>query len=176
LSYLGPAYNRAVARDPVTAAAAVAVFQPVVLPVRQEQIADDREDLQPDDAVLLVVEDDPHYCRILLDLARQRGFKILLARTGAAALAALREGSFDCVVLDLRLPDMSGFELLARVQQDGELRRTPVVVFTGRELTDAEETELRKAAKSIVLKGVRSPERLLDETALFLHRVIADLP
>jgi HAMP domain-containing protein/CheY-like chemotaxis protein/signal transduction histidine kinase len=298
LSYLGPAYNRAVTRGPTTAATAVAAFQPVVLPVRQEEIADDRENLQPEDAVLLVVEDDPHYCRILLDLARQRGFKILLARTGAdaltlarkyrpsavsldvflpdmlgwtvlnqlkrnpetrhipvqiltiederqyglergafqfitktvttdaleaafdrlksftasrvrrllvveddpaeqlsvtellghsdvqittvgtgaAALAALRAGSFDCVVLDLRLPDMSGFELLAQLQGDSELRHTPIVVFTGRELTDHEETELRKVAKSIVLKGVRSPERLLDETALFLHRVIADLP
>ena len=110
------------------------------------------------------------------ELLGHSDLEITTAATGAAALAALREGSFDCVVLDLRLPDMSGFELLARVQQDGELRRTPVVVFTGRELTDAEETELRKAAKSIVLKGVRSPERLLDETALFLHRVIADLP
>jgi CheY-like chemotaxis protein len=79
-------------------------------------------------------------------------------------------------VLDLRLPDMSGFDLLAQVQQDPKLRDTPIIVFTGRELSEEEETELRKKAKSIVLKGVRSPERLLDETALFLHRVIADLP
>jgi CheY-like chemotaxis protein len=71
---------------------------------------------------------------------------------------------------------MSGFELLAQVQQDAQLSRTPIIVFTGRELSDEEEIELRKNAKSIVLKGVRSPERLLDETALFLHRVIADLP
>src|SRR5204863_237137 len=124
----------------------------------------------------LVVEDDPAEQLSVTELLGHSDLEITTAATGAAALAALREGSFDCVVLDLRLPDMSGFELLARVQQDGELRRTPVVVFTGRELTDAEETELRKAAKSIVLKGVRSPERLLDETALFLHRVIADLP
>jgi CheY-like chemotaxis protein len=80
------------------------------------------------------------------------------------------------VVLDLRLPDISGFDLLSEVQQDARLRDTPIVVFTGRELTEDEEGELRKKAKSIVLKGVRSPERLLDETALFLHRVIADLP
>ena len=98
------------------------------------------------------------------------------AATGAAALEMMREGTFDCVVLDLRLPDMSGFELLAEVQKEPTLRDTPIIVFTGRELSEAEETELRKKAKSIVLKGVRSPERLLDETALFLHRVIADLP
>ena len=79
-------------------------------------------------------------------------------------------------MLDLRLPDISGFELLTEIQQDERLRDTPIVVFTGRELSAAEEDELRQKAKSIVLKGVRSPERLLDETALFLHRVIADLP
>jgi CheY-like chemotaxis protein len=102
--------------------------------------------------------------------------EIAAATTGAEALAKMREKSFDCVVLDLRLPDISGFDLLTEIQQDPKLRDTPIVVFTGRELTDSEEFELRKKAKSIVLKGVRSPERLLDETALFLHRVIADLP
>jgi CheY-like chemotaxis protein len=80
------------------------------------------------------------------------------------------------VVLDLRLPDVSGFELLAEIQGDPSLRDTPIVVFTGRDLSDDEEQELRTKAKSIVLKGVRSPERLLDETALFLHRVVTNLP
>jgi CheY-like chemotaxis protein len=270
-----------------------------VLPVvRQEEIADDRESLDSGRPVLLVVEDDPHYARILLNLARDRGFSVLLARTGAdalalarkhrlsavsldvflpdmlgwtvlnqlkrssetrhipvqiltiederqyglergafsfltktgtteeletaldrlksftasrmrrllvveddpaeqlsvaellghtdieivtvatggAALAALRANAFDCVVLDLLLPDMSGFELLEEIQNDDSLRRIPIIVFTGRDLSDSEEAALRRNAKSIVLKGVRSPERLLDETALFLHRVIADLP
>jgi CheY-like chemotaxis protein/signal transduction histidine kinase len=298
LSYVGPAYNRGV-QSPNAPGLPPPVFQPAVLPVvRQEEIADDREALGADEAALLVVEDDPHYARILLALARDRGFKVLLARTGAealslarkyrlaavsldvflpdmlgwtvlnqlkrssetrhipvqiltiederqyglergafafitktvttdeleaafdrlksftasrvrrllvveddpaeqmsvtellahsdveittaatgaAALAALRGGSFDCVVLDLRLPDMSGFELLENIQADSSLRQVPIVVFTGRDLSEGEESELRKNAKSIVLKGVRSPERLLDETALFLHRVIADLP
>ncbi|HEY4751262.1 MAG TPA: HAMP domain-containing protein [Steroidobacteraceae bacterium] len=297
LNYMGSAFNRGLQGPGVAATAAA--YQPVVLPVvRQEEIPDDRDELKPDDAVLLVVEDDPHYGRIVLNLARERGFKVLLARTGAdalalarkhrpsavsldvflpdmlgwtvlnqlkrnpetrhipvqiltvederqyglergafsfitksvttegleeaferlkdftesrvrrllvveddpaeqmsvtellghsdveittagtgsAALEAMRTGSFDCVVLDLRLPDMSGFELLAQVQEDAKLRRTPIIVFTGRELSDHEESELRKNAKSVVIKGVRSPERLLDETALFLHRVIADLP
>jgi CheY-like chemotaxis protein len=78
--------------------------------------------------------------------------------------------------VDLRLPDMSGFDLLNRIQTDPALRDMPVVVFTGKQLTPDEEAQLQQVAKSIVVKDVRSPERLLDETALFLHRVIADLP
>jgi CheY-like chemotaxis protein len=80
------------------------------------------------------------------------------------------------VILDLKLPDISGFDLLSEIQRDERLREVPIVVFTGRELTHEEETELRQRAKSIVLKGVQSPERLLDETALFLHRKVSDLP
>ena len=88
----------------------------------------------------------------------------------------LIESRFDCVVLDLRLPDMTGFELLDKIHEKPELHDVPIVVFTGKELSVEEETRLKKIAKSIILKDVQSPERLLDETALFLHRVIADLP
>ena len=84
--------------------------------------------------------------------------------------------SFDCVVLDLRLPDMTGFELLEKMHAEPTLADVPVVVFTGKELTAEEQTQLKAMAKSIVLKDVQSPERLLDETALFLHRVVTDLP
>jgi len=298
--YSGPAYSKAAAQQgAVNAAAMVGAYQPIVLPVtRQEELEDDRENLQPGDAVLLVVEDDPHYARVLLNLARDRHFKVLVANngtnalelarkfrptaitldvflpdmlgwtvlnhlkrdpetrhipvqiltieeerqyglergafsfinkplttdglseafdriraftephvrqllvieddpaeqisiralldhddiditaagTGAEALALLRERAFDCVVLDLRLPDMSGFDLLDAIQQEARLRQIPIVVFTGRELSESEEQELRRKAKSVVVKGVHSPERLLDETALFLHRVVADLP
>jgi len=125
---------------------------------------------------LLVVEDDPAEQLSIGELIGAQDVEITQATTGADALARMREKTYDCVVLDLRLPDISGFDLLTEIQQDPKLRDTPIVVFTGRELTDAEEGELRKKAKSIVLKGVRSPERLLDETALFLHRVIAELP
>ncbi|HZT02678.1 MAG TPA: response regulator, partial [Steroidobacteraceae bacterium] len=291
---VGPSHAKAVT-TPATQAALVPVARAAG---RMEEIPDDRDDIAPSDAVLLVVEDDPHYARVLLDLARRKGFKVLVAGTGeralslaakhkptavsldvflpdmlgwtvlnqlkrnpetrhipvqlltvederqyglergafsfvtktittesleealerlkaftaahprrllvvednaaermsitellgsddieiataesgAAALALMRERAFDCVVLDLALPDISGFELLAEVQRDSRLRETPIVVFTGRELTVEEEGELRRQAKSIVLKGVRSPERLLDETALFLHRLVADLP
>ena len=263
-----------------------------------EQIPDDRLSIQPGDNVILIVEDDPHYARIMLDLARDKGFKALLAMrgddaldlakqyqpaavsldvflpdmlgwnvlsqlkqnpltrhipvqiisldedrqhglargafsflvkpttpegigeaftkikefarprrrrllvvednqaermsigellghddieivnasTGNDALAALRQEPCDCVVLDLRLPDMSGFEVLEEMRSDGLLSDVPVVVFTGRELSSEEDARLHTMARSIVVKGVESPERLLDETALFLHRVITDLP
>jgi HAMP domain-containing protein/CheY-like chemotaxis protein len=266
------------------------------LPV--EQIPDDRENLQPDDAALLIVEDDPHYARILRDLSREKGFKVLLATrgaeglalarefhpaavsldvflpdmlgwtvlnhlkqdpatrhipvqmltldedkghglargafafitkpvttegldaaiarikdyaaprrkrllvvednpaeqlsirellgyedidvavatTGGEALEALQEQPYDCVVLDLRLPDMSGFEVLEQLRDSSRLSDMPIVVFTGKELSPEEDARLHELARSVVVKGVESPERLLDETALFLHRVIADLP
>jgi CheY-like chemotaxis protein/signal transduction histidine kinase/HAMP domain-containing protein len=296
LIYMGPAYAREGAEP---AARRAPTGQQIVLPApRLEQVPDDREDVQPGQQVLLVVEDDPHYARVLLSLGRDRGFKVLVARTGAEALAlarrhtptaisldvflpdmlgwtvlselkrdpttrhipvqivtieeerqyglergafaylakplttdgledaldrlktfavprvrellvveddpgeqmgvvellshddvristagtgaealdCLRARSFDCVVLDLKLPDMTGFDLLTQIQNDESLRDTPIVVFTGRELTPEEEAELRRKAKSIVLKGAHSPERLLDETALFLHRAVASLP
>jgi CheY-like chemotaxis protein len=263
-----------------------------------EVIPDDRENLQPDDAVLLIVEDDPHYARVLCDLSRDRGFKVLVALRGTDALALAREfhpsaisldvflpdmlgwtvlnhlkqdpatrhipvqmltldedrqhglargafgfvtkpsnpneleralsrikeyaaprrkrllivednpaeqfsirellgyddidvivaatgaealdlvgtDSFDCVVLDLRLPDMSGFDVLERFRDDPKVKDLPVVVFTGKELSPEEDARLHTLARSVVVKGVESPERLLDETALFLHRVVADLP
>jgi HAMP domain-containing protein/CheY-like chemotaxis protein/signal transduction histidine kinase len=270
-----------------------------IIPERSiEPIPDDRLDIQAGDAILLVVEDDPHYARILVDLARDKGFKALLAMrgddalnlakqyqptavsldvflpdmlgwnvlsqlkqnpltrhipvqivsldedrqhglargafafvnkpttregidealsrikkfaeprkkrllivednaieqksirellghddieivnagTGSEALSTLQGSPCDCVVLDLRLPDMSGFEVLERMRADNGLADIPVVVFTGRELSAEEDARLHTMARSIVVKGVESPERLLNETALFLHRVITDLP
>jgi CheY-like chemotaxis protein len=125
---------------------------------------------------LLVVEDNPAEQMSIAELLGSEDVRITAAGSGAEALELLRNGSFDCAVLDLHLPDTSGFELLGEIQQIPKLRDLPVVVFTGRELTEQEDAMLRQKAKSIVLKGVRSPERLLDETALFLHRVIGDLP
>jgi CheY-like chemotaxis protein len=88
----------------------------------------------------------------------------------------MRDNTIDCVVLDLKLPDMTGFEVLERIRDDASLCDIPVVVFTGREISPDEEAKLHTMARSVVVKGVESPERLLDETALFLHRVVGDLP
>jgi tubulin-specific chaperone A len=80
------------------------------------------------------------------------------------------------MILDLSLPDMNGFELLNRIHRDNEMNKCPVIVYTGQELNEQENAQLLKYANSVIIKGVKSPERLLDETALFLHRVVADMP
>ncbi len=292
IKYMGTTTVPRSAAPGVTPAPAVSIERSV------EQIPDDRLEIQPGDAILLIVEDDPHYARILLDLARDKGFKVLLAmrgddaldlakqyqptavsldvflpdtlgwnvlsqlkqnpltrhipvqivtldedrqhglargafsfvtkpttregisdalskikdfsqsrrrrllvvedneaeqlsirellghddieilnaESGREALDILRHGICDCVVLDLRLPDMSGFEVLECMRSEEALADVPVVVFTGRELSANEDAQLHTMARSIVVKGVESPERLLDETALFLHRVFGDLP
>jgi CheY-like chemotaxis protein len=125
---------------------------------------------------LLVVEDDAAERMSIEELLRHDDIAIDTAGDGAQALRMLADGGYDCVVLDLRLPDMTGFDLIDRVQEQPALQNLPIIVFTGKDLTAAEDARLRKAAKSVVIKGVELPERLLDETALFLHRVIADLP
>ncbi|KRR04675.1 diguanylate cyclase [Bradyrhizobium jicamae] len=125
---------------------------------------------------LLIVEDNAAEQMSITELLGHDDIEILTADTGADALSTLRNQPCDCVVLDLRLPDMSGFEVLDRLRNDETLSNVPVVVFTGRELSAEEDAELHTMARSIVVKGVESPERLLDETSLFLHRVITELP
>ena len=125
---------------------------------------------------LLIVEDNELESRSITELLLHDDIEISNAGTGAAALEALRSLAFDCCVLDLRLPDMSGFELLDQIKADPSLTNVPIVVFTGKDLNVEEERKLKAVAKSIVLKDVQSPERLFDETALFLHRVVGDLP
>jgi CheY-like chemotaxis protein len=125
---------------------------------------------------LLVVEDDSAEQMSIAELLGHDDIEIVTAGTGSEALDVLRQDSCDCVVLDLRLPDMSGFEVLEELRADADLSNVPVVVFTGRELSAEEDAQLHTMARSIVVKGVESPERLLDETALFLHRIVTDLP
>jgi CheY-like chemotaxis protein/HAMP domain-containing protein len=125
---------------------------------------------------LLVVEDDPGEQLSIRELLGHDDIDVTVIASGEEALDAVQQNSYDCVVLDLRLPDMSGFEVLARLAESPSLSELPVVVFTGKELTAEEDARLRTLARSVVVKGVESPERLLDETALFLHRVVAELP
>jgi CheY-like chemotaxis protein len=125
---------------------------------------------------LLVIEDNDIERESIVELVAHDDLDVAAVGSGAEALNILSSGEFDCCVVDLRLPDMSGFELLERMQADTRLRNVPVVVFTGKVLSAEEEERLKKVAKSIVLKDVQSPERLFDETALFLHRVVSELP
>ena len=125
---------------------------------------------------LLVIEDDAAEQLSITALLEHDDIEIVTAGTGAEGLDLLNEQRFDCAVLDLRLPDMSGFEVLEALRSDGSLSELPVIVFTGRELSAEEDAQLHTMARSIVVKGVESPERLLDETSLFLHRVVTELP
>jgi len=125
---------------------------------------------------LLIVEDNDIERQSIVELIGYKDIETVAVATGGAALEALLDKSFDCVVLDLHLPDMTGFELLEKMHADPALVDVPVVVFTGKDLSAEEQTRLKAMAKSIVLKDVQSPERLLDETALFLHRIVTDLP
>ncbi|HEX6811522.1 MAG TPA: response regulator, partial [Planctomycetota bacterium] len=125
---------------------------------------------------LLIVEDNEIERGSIVELLSHDDIEIIAVGTGNEALQTLMDQMFDCCVVDLRLPDMSGFELLEKLQAEPVLRNIPVVVFTGKELSEAEEERLRLAAKSIVLKDVQSPDRLFDETSLFLHRVVSALP
>jgi CheY-like chemotaxis protein/signal transduction histidine kinase/HAMP domain-containing protein len=125
---------------------------------------------------LLIIEDNAAEVLSTRELLGHEDVDIDSADSGAAALEALDKGGYDCAVLDLRLPDMTGFEVLEQLRDRPNLKDLPVVVFTGRDLSPEEDAQLRTLARSVVLKDVESPERLLDETALFLHRVVADLP
>jgi CheY-like chemotaxis protein/signal transduction histidine kinase/HAMP domain-containing protein len=125
---------------------------------------------------LLVVEDDEAQRRSIVELVGADDVRITAVASAEEALRELRERRYDCMVLDLGLQDMSGFELLETVKGDPAMRELPIIIYTGRELSREDETRLRKYAETIILKDVKSPERLLDETALFLHRVESKLP
>ncbi|HEX4156344.1 MAG TPA: HAMP domain-containing protein [Acidobacteriaceae bacterium] len=125
---------------------------------------------------LLIVEDNPAEQFTIRELLGDEDIDVSVVDNGQEALAKVEVEKFDCVVLDLRLPDMSGFDVLERINKSPALFELPVVVFTGKDLTPDEDARLRTLARSVVVKDVESPERLLDETALFLHRVVSDLP
>jgi CheY-like chemotaxis protein/anti-sigma regulatory factor (Ser/Thr protein kinase) len=124
---------------------------------------------------VLVVEDDESLRRATVRLLDDDNVVVDEAKTGTAALEALRAANYHCMVLDLGLPDMDGGQLLAALARE-QLDLPPIVVHTGRELTSEQEMSLRQYAESIVIKDVRSQERLLDEVTLFLHCVVSRMP
>jgi CheY-like chemotaxis protein len=124
---------------------------------------------------VLLVEDDERQRDSVVHLISDADVEIAAVGSGAEALALLRAGIFDCMIIDLKLPDMQGNELLQRMSQEELSSFPPVIVYTGRNLTRDEETELSKYSRSIIIKGARSPERLLDEVTLFLHKVESQL-
>ena len=125
---------------------------------------------------LLVVEDDETQRTSMIELIQHEDVEITAVGSAEDALRELSSGHFDCMVLDLGLNDMNGFELLETVKANPAMRDLPIIIYTGKDLSSAEDTKLRKFAETIIVKDVKSPERLLDETALFLHRVEAKLP
>jgi CheY-like chemotaxis protein len=126
---------------------------------------------------LLVVEDDDSQRNAIVDLIAHEDVEITAVESAEKAMEELASGKhYDCVVLDLGLRDMSGFDFLEKVKSDPAKTELPIIVYTGKQLSQQEETRIKKYAETIIVKDVRSPERLLDETALFLHRVEAKLP
>jgi CheY-like chemotaxis protein len=124
---------------------------------------------------LLIVEDNADEARSMVALLEESDVEIVVAGSGAAAIAQITAHSFDCMVLDLGLADMSGFELLERLQGMDDARRTPVIIHSGKDLKHEDERKLRRFAESIIIKGAKSPERLLNEVTLFLHLVESKL-
>jgi signal transduction histidine kinase/DNA-binding response OmpR family regulator len=125
---------------------------------------------------VLVVEDDPVQVAAMRDLLASRDVETVCAQSAAECLEHLKTTTFDCMVLDLSLPDSSGFALLEKLSAEQAYGFPPVIVYTGRVLSADEEQRLRRYSKSIIIKGAKSPERLLDEVTLFLHQVVSDLP
>ncbi|HET8882135.1 MAG TPA: response regulator, partial [Solimonas sp.] len=125
---------------------------------------------------VLVVEDDERQRDSICELLVSDDVQIVAVASAGDALAQLRATTFDCMVMGLNLPDFSGYELLDRMGEQGEVAFPPIIVYTGRSLGADEEQRLRRHSKSIIIKDARSPERLLDEVTLFLHQVEAKLP
>ncbi|MFN3653540.1 MAG: HAMP domain-containing protein [Armatimonadota bacterium] len=125
---------------------------------------------------LLVVEDDEAQRKSIVELIGNGDVSTVAVASGEEALEALKSERFDCMVLDLGLPDMTGGQLVEKIRKESDHQELPIIIYTGKELTRKQETELRRLADTIIVKDVRSPERLLDETTLFLHRVQANLP
>ncbi|MBO9558958.1 MAG: response regulator [Caulobacter sp.] len=151
-----------------------------VKPVKRDELAEVLRTLESKLAGaprrVLIVEDDPVQREAVGRLLSSGDVETVGVGTAAECLEQLRAETFDCMVLDLSLPDASGFSLLETLSQDGEITFPPVIVYTGHDLSSDDEQRLRRYSSSIIVKGAKSPERLLDEVSLFLHQVVSELP
>jgi len=125
---------------------------------------------------LLIIEDNENSRKAMQILIGHSDIKIFEAGNGKDALAMYQENYIDCIILDIGLPDISGFDLIHKLKDIKDHNIPPIIIYTGKELTKEENNELQKYAETIIIKGIKSEERLLDETALFLHRTISNLP
>lgn len=149
-------------------------------PIKREQLVEILKGLEtrlsPHMRRVLIVEDDAVQRESMGKLLASDEVETVGVGTAAECLECLKDGSFDCMVLDLSLPDASGYSLLETLSKEEDYSFPPVIVYTGRDLSADEEQRLRRYSKSIIIKGAKSPERLLDEVTLFLHQVVAELP
>lgn len=125
---------------------------------------------------VLIVEDDERQIKAMRELLSGPGVQIVTANSGKQALSQIQELEFECIIVDLSLPDVKDLELLEKIHSELEGHVPPIIIYTGRDLTVKEEERLRAFSESIIIKGAKSPERLLDEVNLFLHRVESELP
>ena len=149
-------------------------------PVKREDLTDVLRKLETKVAQrmhrVLIVEDDAVQREAVRSLLGSHEVETVTAATAGECLTLLKDQTFDCMVLDLSLPDASGYSLLETLSKESAYSFPPVIVYTARDLSGEEEQRLRRYSKSIIIKGAKSPERLLDEVSLFLHQVISDLP
>jgi len=148
-------------------------------PVRREELVEAFQSLETRLSQrvrrVLIVEDDPVQADSVAQLLKSRDIQTVAVGTAAETLGHLRDQTFDCMVLDLTLPDASGYQLLETLSKEEAYSFPPVIVYTGRDLSYDDEQKLRRYSKSIIIKGAKSPERLLDEVTLFLHQIVSDL-
>jgi len=134
-----------------------------------------RDYINKDLKSLLIVEDDDNLRLVIKKIIGEDGISITDAINGKQVLELLANNSYDCMILDLGLPDMTGFEVIEKIESQN-LQHPPIIVYTGKEITREENEILEKYAETVIIKGVKSADRLLDETSLFMHRVVADMP
>jgi CheY-like chemotaxis protein len=168
------------ASDHMQTALALGAVGYMLKPVKRDQVMDVLDQLEKrltrGMRRVLVVEDNAAQRESIMHLLGSREVETIGVGTASECLEKLKDRTFDCMVLDLSLPDATGYSLLETLSQEDAYSFPPVVVYTGRDLSSDEEQKLRRYSSAIIIKGAKSPERLLDEVTLFLHQVVADLP